>query len=53
MRCKNCGTENDDNRYICENCGSPLYDENEIAQSNDNGATMTFGAKKPSDNKTL
>lgn len=46
MRCKNCGTENDDNRYICENCGSPLYDENEIAQSNDNGATMTFGAIK-------
>lgn len=28
MRCKNCGTENDDNRYICENCGSPLYDDN-------------------------
>lgn len=30
MRCKNCGTENDDNRYICENCGSPLYDENDF-----------------------
>lgn len=30
MRCKNCGTENDDNRYICENCGSPLYDEEDF-----------------------
>lgn len=30
MRCKNCGTYNDDNRYICETCGSPLYDEDEI-----------------------
>lgn len=29
MRCKNCGCQNDDNRYICENCGSPLYDEND------------------------
>lgn len=32
MRCKNCGTYNDDNRYICETCGSPLYDEEEIAE---------------------
>ncbi|MDE5974796.1 MAG: hypothetical protein K2G73_09025 [Eubacterium sp.] len=30
MRCKNCGTENDDKRYICENCGSPLYDEEDF-----------------------
>lgn len=30
MRCKNCGTDNDENRYICEICGSPLYDEDEI-----------------------
>lgn len=29
MRCKNCGTENEDGRYICQNCGSPLYDEND------------------------
>lgn len=29
MRCKNCGAENDDSRYICEICGSPLYDEND------------------------
>ncbi len=29
MRCKNCGCENDDNLYICQNCGSPLYDEDE------------------------
>ena len=31
MRCKNCGTENDDKRYICENCGSPLYDEEDFS----------------------
>lgn len=30
MRCKNCGLENDDNLYICQNCGSPLYDEADI-----------------------
>lgn len=30
MRCKNCGSENDDNRYICQNCGSPLYDEQDF-----------------------
>ena len=31
MRCKNCGFDNEEGRYICENCGSPLYDEdNEI-----------------------
>ena len=29
MRCKNCGSENDDNLYICQNCGSPLYDEDD------------------------
>lgn len=29
MRCKNCGSENEDGRYICQNCGSPLYDEND------------------------
>ena len=29
MRCKNCGYEKDDNLYICQNCGSPLYDEEE------------------------
>lgn len=33
MRCKNCGFENEDGRYICQNCGSPLYDENdEVAE---------------------
>lgn len=31
MRCKNCGSENNDSRYICEVCGSPLYDEDELA----------------------
>lgn len=35
MRCKNCGAENDDSRFICEICGSPLYDENdEIMEAN-------------------
>ncbi len=29
MRCKKCGTENEEGRYICSNCGSPLYDEDE------------------------
>lgn len=29
MICKNCGFDNNDNLYICENCGSPLYDEEE------------------------
>lgn len=40
MRCKNCGFDNEEGRYICENCGSPLYDEdNEINPENDNGNT--------------
>lgn len=39
MRCKNCGTYNDDNRYICETCGSPLYDEGEIIADD---KTQTF-----------
>lgn len=42
MRCKNCGTNNDDNRYICEICGSPLYDEEEISDTNDNDGTRAF-----------
>lgn len=44
MRCKNCGTNNDDNRYICEICGSPLYDDNEINDTPDNDLTKTFKA---------
>lgn len=36
MRCKNCGFENEDGRYICSNCGSPLYDEDEITENNNN-----------------
>lgn len=44
MRCKNCGTENDDNRYICENCGSPLYDEDDINTDNSSERTQTFKA---------
>ena len=43
MRCKNCGSENDDNLYICQNCGSPLYDDedndNEIINDDDMGKT--------------
>lgn len=34
MRCKNCGSENEDNLYICQNCGSPLYDEDEPINDN-------------------
>lgn len=41
MRCKNCGYENDDKLYICENCGSPLYDENEPVVSD---STQVFNA---------
>lgn len=42
MRCKNCGSENDDNLYICQNCGSPLYDEddeNDAIKEDDLGKT--------------
>ena len=40
MRCKNCGFDNAEGRYICENCGSPLFDEdNEINPENDNENT--------------
>lgn len=45
MRCKNCGTYNDDNRYICEICGSPLYDEEDIETPQQAGdGTRTFSA---------
>lgn len=37
MRCKNCGFENEPERYICENCGSPLYDENEEITAEQDG----------------
>lgn len=44
MRCKNCGSLNEDGRYICQNCGSPLFDEDEQIPeegviTNDNGAS--------------
>lgn len=35
MRCKNCGSQNEDGRYICQNCGSPLYDETEDLPENE------------------
>lgn len=44
MRCKNCGTYNDDNRYICETCGSPLYDEEDIQTPEEESRTQTFNA---------
>lgn len=44
MRCKNCGTENDDKRYICENCGSPLYDEEDFNTSAPAQQTQSFNA---------
>ncbi len=46
MRCKNCGADNDDNRYICEVCGSPLYDEDDFDNANsvDGDKTQTFKA---------
>ncbi|MBE6720449.1 MAG: hypothetical protein E7571_07335 [Ruminococcaceae bacterium] len=44
MRCKNCGCENDDNLYICQNCGSPLYDDGEPIVDSDNAGTQVFGA---------
>jgi uncharacterized repeat protein (TIGR02543 family) len=64
IRCKNCGSENDDNLYICQNCGSPLYDEDEEIDAQ-NGSTQVFkavgddisseqkasGAPSPSDEK--
>ena len=43
MRCKNCGSENDDNLYICQNCGSPLYDENE-PEAAETDSTQVFEA---------
>lgn len=47
MRCKNCGSINDDNLYICQNCGSPLYDDedtitNEAEEMDDYGQTNQF-----------
>lgn len=41
MRCKNCGSENDSNLYICQNCGSPLYDEDEPVNNTDD-STQVF-----------
>lgn len=50
MRCKNCGTYNDDNRYICETCGSPLYDEEDIqTPRTDESHTQTFNVIKDSE----
>ena len=43
MRCKNCGSENDENLYICQNCGSPLYDEEEPV-NNGEDETKVFSA---------
>lgn len=40
MRCKNCGSNNDDNLYICQNCGSPLYDEEDTIEQEDRTRVM-------------
>ena len=61
MRCRNCGADNDDKRYICEVCGSPLYEEGELPVNNrkqpidqaDEQRTQTFTAvNTPNDNGT-
>ena len=53
MRCKNCGADNDDNRYICEVCGSPLYDESDFDNANgiDDDRTQTFKAVNEPNNQ--
>ena len=52
MRCKNCGSENDEKLYICQNCGSPLYDEDEPADDN-SSETRVFGTlDDPENTKT-
>lgn len=33
MRCKNCGCENDNNSLVCQNCGSPIYESDELNDS--------------------
>lgn len=47
MRCKNCGTENDDKRYICENCGSPLFDEEDFNAAEPVQQTQSFNTINP------
>lgn len=49
MRCKNCGFENDDKLYICQNCGSPLYDE-DAPQENEDNSTRVFATVNSPDN---
>ena len=53
MRCKNCGADNNDNRYICEVCGSPLYDESDFDNANgiDDDRTQTFKAVNEPNNQ--
>lgn len=44
MFCKNCGSEIDDNAYVCPNCGAKVKeDEAEIKSSNDNGSKVGWG----------
>ena len=52
MRCKNCGSENDDNLYICQNCGSPLYDE-EDNNTDEIEKTQVFSAQADADAQNL
>ncbi len=53
MRCKNCGTENDDKRYICENCGSPLYDEEDFSTLVPEEQAQPYDAVNSNNNNTL
>ncbi|MBQ7740600.1 MAG: InlB B-repeat-containing protein [Eubacterium sp.] len=48
MRCKNCGSENDSNLYICQNCGSPLYEENEETTPQESTQVFKTISEKPS-----
>lgn len=53
MRCKNCGSENDEKLYICQNCGSPLYDEDEPVVDDSGDGTRVFGTlDDPNNTKT-
>ena len=51
MRCKNCGLDNDDSLYICQNCGSPLYDEKDFDESQNKVSPKKPGAPAPDNNE--
>lgn len=51
MRCRNCGFENEDGRYICQNCGSPLYDEGEEIDENAENGTNPVNDDEDDENR--